>query len=85
MEANDSFTLPPELWSHILTYIDLDDIIKLRPVCKIFNHELKNRNPLDGIKDVEWNKGNVVLIFKKDYARKLREKMPSLRAAFWIN
>jgi hypothetical protein len=43
MEENTFGELPPEVWSHILTFIaGLDDLINLKSVNSLFSKELKD-------------------------------------------
>jgi hypothetical protein len=52
-------TLPPEVWSHILTFVDeLEGVLGLTRVNKIFNCELKKKTPVATLQDVTFDKGN---------------------------
>lgn len=58
METGNTLELPPEIWSCILSIVDdLGVLFRSRRVSKLFNDELKKRDPLEIVKDVWWDAG----------------------------
>lgn len=46
--------VPPEVWYHVLQYINgTYDVLNMRRVNRIFNNELKKKNPLAALKDIK--------------------------------